>query len=181
MNQVIRWLRDSPALLAVAVSAWILWDNGYRSLNELLAGNRATVYSTSAQIEGALLGFVLTAASVILGFSSSGRLALLIERGRFMGIMRSFFDAMRGCGVATAVSVIALLFDRDKAPSGVFFCVWLISIMWSIGNLIYCLYFFEMIVKAIVAPSKARGGTGMSAGTEIQQVTNKGKHLSASR
>src|SRR6185437_3401842 len=63
--------------VAVAVVVWSERLNGKPCLEEILDGNRAAIYSAAVSVFGALLGFVLTAVSIVLGFSSMRQFRVL--------------------------------------------------------------------------------------------------------
>jgi len=106
---------------------------GVPYINDLLAGNRTSMYGELASISATLLGFALTVVSIILVFSSDARLAVVTEHGKFSEVITVYFDAIKSLGAATIVTILALIFDRDKAPSPFFFCIVVISSNCSAG------------------------------------------------
>ena len=75
------------ALVAVALTAafavwYFLWE-GSVSVEELLRDNKGNVYRTVATISASLLGFSITATSIIFALSSHERLELLRTSPRY--------------------------------------------------------------------------------------------------
>ena len=60
-----------------AAMAWARWFGGAPIVLNLLKGNRSAIYSALASIFGSLLGFVITAASIVITAVGSDRMALL--------------------------------------------------------------------------------------------------------
>ena len=82
-----------------------------------LQGNRATLYGTIASIWGSLLGFVITSTSIVLGFSTSDRLAVVRESTEYPTLWKTFSSTIWALALATLVALACLVFDRDNSPS----------------------------------------------------------------
>ncbi|MGE3795652.1 MAG: hypothetical protein AB7I38_17250 [Dehalococcoidia bacterium] len=110
----------SDLLLALAATLafaiWVYAAGGDQTVDCLLNGNRAILYATLAGIFGALLGFAITAFTIVLGLSSHPHLSVVFGSRRASDLWESFPKAIRGTGVATIAAVIALLADRDTSP-----------------------------------------------------------------
>ncbi|MGO8946649.1 MAG: hypothetical protein ACLQUY_03075 [Ktedonobacterales bacterium] len=158
MTRVIQWLRQGLIISSLAMTIWVLWLHGNRWVNSVLVGDRASLYSAILTVSATLLGFVLTAVSVILVYASNPRLTVIVEHGRFTDLTKVFFATIKSLGIATLAALLALLFDREQAPSDVFFCICMISVAWATSDFIHGIHVFEKIVGILVAPSKARRG-----------------------
>ena len=64
-------------VVAALMLIWWGYGKGAPILKKVVHGNRGQVYGTFASRFGSLLGFAITALSVVLGFSPSARLAVL--------------------------------------------------------------------------------------------------------
>jgi hypothetical protein len=64
-------------LLGIVFYIWIKWSSGFLMGNQVLDGNRSAVYGALASIFGSLLGFVITALSIIIGYSANDKLQFL--------------------------------------------------------------------------------------------------------
>src|SRR4051812_5410750 len=79
------------ACLVLAAAAAVLYYQGTAAplVDSLLRGNRPIVYGTLASINGSLLGFSIAVTSIVLGFSSSDRLAVLRESPHYPTLWRT--------------------------------------------------------------------------------------------
>jgi hypothetical protein len=118
------WRRNfMPAELGVAIAAAVafaVWSEalgGYSEITDTLQGNRAQLYAALASVWGALLGFAITAVSVVLGYSSSERLTLMRRSRHYPKMWKVFFSAIAALAIATAVALLGLLADRDTDPA----------------------------------------------------------------
>lgn len=95
----------------------LLEFGGYRDfLYEILDGNRSAMYGTLATIFGSLLGFTITAASVVMALFGTPRLKLVRESKHSDYLRVIFVAAIRTLGIGTIIALIGLLLDRDSAP-----------------------------------------------------------------
>lgn len=161
LRRSIGWLRAGLLGASLVLSAWILWFGGAVPLSDLLSGNRATLYSTLAQICASLMGLIITAVSVILLYATNGRLSLVSSHGRFPELVRVFLQTIASLGVAALLSLVALVGDKEKSPAPLLFCLCLIALAWVAGNVVRCLLLFDRIVDLVTGPSRAKtGGNG---------------------
>lgn len=83
----------------------------------VLTGNRSAVYALIGSISGALLGFVITALSIVLTIGADRRIAILQKSGQLRAIYHIFTGAIAPFAAATIVSVVAVLVDRDASQT----------------------------------------------------------------
>ena len=125
MKLLPRWWRAhflpmEMAAAFIATVAFVGWAeclNGMVEIDRVLADNRGALYGTLASIFGSLLGFAITSASIVLGFSSSERLAIVRESKHYPTLWKVFGATIRALGLATIIALVGLVFDRDTAPS----------------------------------------------------------------
>jgi hypothetical protein len=96
---------------------WICWGNGLRPMDDLLLGQRAAVYGTIASLDGALLGFIIATATIVLSFAPSDRFETLRNSPHYQTLWRTFTSTIRFLGAATLFAVGALVGDRDIHPN----------------------------------------------------------------
>ena len=149
------WRRDFLAAeLAVAVSAtlalvYLVHYSGFAAcVDSVVAVSHPFVYGTLASICGSLLGFNLTATSIVLAAvnSNSPGLRIVRESEHYGTIRRVFGATARALGLATVLALAGLVIDRTGAlgvPLGwsiVFFfllsCLRVFRAAWVLGNVI---------------------------------------------
>jgi uncharacterized membrane protein (DUF485 family) len=99
--------------LSLAFTTWYFQFNGAKATCEVLMGNRAAIYGAVASIFGSLLGFVITATSVVLGFSTSDKLAVVRDSSEYPKLWKTFSSTIWTLALTTLVALVCLLFDKD--------------------------------------------------------------------
>jgi hypothetical protein len=103
-------------LVTIGFSVWYWRLGGISVAGVLLKDNRGVLYGTVASIFGSLLGFVITATSIVLGFSVSERLAVVRESTQYPMLWKTFSGTIRTLAGATVIALVCLLVDRDRDP-----------------------------------------------------------------
>lgn len=83
-------------------------------IEKLLEGNRASIYGALLSVFASLLGFTITAASIVLGFANSPKLEVVRNSQHYPTLWKVFSATIRTFGIATIIALIGLIFDRDK-------------------------------------------------------------------
>lgn len=142
-------------VLGIAFSFWVIKYQGGAIIDAVLKSNRAPVYGAIAAIFGSLLGFVITAVSIILGFASSERLAIVRESKHYPALWASFTSAIRWLGFATLIALVGLIFDRDDTPRHFILCLCVWAFIVATFRLIRCVWVLERVIALLVAVKKA--------------------------
>jgi hypothetical protein len=145
-------------LTGIGLFAWYRWFNGWNDIHAILTGNRAAVYGALASIWGSLLGFTITAVSIVLGFAASERMAIMRSSDHYETLWRVFTLAIRVLGLATVAALIGLVYDRDSAPHPWALLLCAVTTVLAIMHLMNCVWVLEQVVRIVTAPSKARPG-----------------------
>ena len=152
------WRRHFLAVelgIALAVTAllliWWRYGSGAPILKEVVRGNRGQVYGTFAWIFGSLLGFAITALSVVLGFSSSDRLAVLKNSAYYKQLWEVFTSAIRVLGITTTLWLLALFLDRETHPRPFVLVLCLAVTFLATLRLARCVWVLERIVEIITS------------------------------
>jgi hypothetical protein len=141
-------------LLATAFSVWSERWNGKAIIDATLDGNRSAVYAALATISGSLLGFVITAASIVLGFSASEKLAIVRESKHYPTLWQVFIAAIRALAFSTIVCIVALVLDRDKQIIHGVMYVAAFGCILAAARVARCVWVLENIIKLVAQPSK---------------------------
>lgn len=138
-------------VIAALFYGWLERWGGAAHVDAILHSNRAAVYGTIASIFGSLLGFVITAISIVLGFASHERLSIVKESKHYPQLWKVFMAATRCLGAATIVALGGLVFDTAPEPFHLIleicFWVWLLAVLrvWR------CLWVLERIIEVVTA------------------------------
>jgi hypothetical protein len=127
-------------------------------ISDLLDQNRSAFYGTSASLAGSLLGFVIAAFAIALGSLDSARLLILRRSGHVKTLVRTFTAATIALGLATVLSMIGLLGDRDRTPRLLLFYLVVLALLVSASTLARTVWALQAIVRITTARSKARRG-----------------------
>lgn len=99
-------------------------------IGPLVTGEAADVYGAVAGLQGSLLGFVLAALTIVLGYSQSPQLALLRRSNQLANLFTVYMAGIRAHALATLAAVLALIVNpaNDTAP-GLAWVVFFTSIL----------------------------------------------------
>ncbi|MBV9758672.1 MAG: hypothetical protein JO047_16630 [Alphaproteobacteria bacterium] len=136
-------------LLAALFGWWYLRFGGDTAVNILLKGNRATIYSTATSVFGSLLGFVITATSIVLAVSDSDRLQVVRDSAQYPMLWRVFTATIHALSAATLASFAALIFDRDECPIRSVFLVALVCFVLSCTRMARAIWAFKNVLLLI--------------------------------
>ncbi len=141
-------------LLGLVITAllmvWERWLGGRLILDHLVRGNRGQIYGTFASIFGSLLGFAITAMSVVLGFSSQSRFAVLRQSHYYKQLWDVFTSTIRYLGVVSVLWLSALFVDRDISPKPWILALSLGASLIGVFGLSRCVWVLERIVQVII-------------------------------
>jgi len=144
------------AIAGAAFVGWAQYLDGAAAIDGLLAGNRGPVYGTLASIFGSLLGFTITAASIVLGFSSSPRLRIIRNSRHYSTLWKVFGATIRALGFATVVSLAALIVDRDSNPNHWILYAVVFAILLSCVRIARAIWVLENIIALITHPPSGK-------------------------
>ncbi|WP_210160588.1 hypothetical protein [Methylocella silvestris] len=118
----------------------------------LLKNNRAALFGTTASILGSLLGFVITATSIVLGFSTSDRLAVVRESVEYPTLWKTFSATIRALALGTIIALTCLLFDRDSAPVPWLTILLIFAVLLSLFRIGRTIWVLEQIIGLVTRP-----------------------------
>jgi hypothetical protein len=146
-------------LVAVAIAAlfgwWYIRQSGDLTINALLKGYRQSIYGTAASILGSLLGFIITAASIVFAVSGSDRLSVIRDSAQYPTLWLVFSSTIRALALGTAVSFVALIFDRDDKPASWLLILTVYTVALAVLRIARAIWALENVIWLITAPSKA--------------------------
>ena len=123
----------------------------------ILTNNHGVVYGTLASICASLLGFTITATSIVLVSASTPRLRILRNSRHYPVMWRVFRAAIRALALGTVLSLVALVVGRDRVLSDpvLFFLVF--AVLLSCLRIARAIWVLENIIVIVAAH---RGGEG---------------------
>lgn len=136
-------------LVSIAFTFWFYGFEGATYVNSILAENRATFYGTMASIYASLLGFLITATSIVLGFSVSDKLMVLRGSKEYPKLWKIFSSTIWILGVTTLVSLLGLLLDKDNNPVPFLIPVILTLTLLSLIRIARTIWALEHIIKLV--------------------------------
>jgi hypothetical protein len=160
------WRRHFTRLefwLALAVSAGLVSVDrfvGDHPISGLLDDNRGSVYAVMVTLWGALLGFAITAVSIVFAFLGEARLKLIRESGHYADLWAIFVRGVRALAFATVAALAALLFDRDRPHDSavVMFYILVFASLLAALRVWRIVWVLEKLVGIMAARSPARLG-----------------------
>ena len=138
----------------VVFAIWARWLGGAIIILDALKGNRSAIYSALASISGSLLGFVITAASIVIMAAGSDRLNVVRNSPHYGTLWRVFLQTMWSLACATVAALIALVIDRDSSPSWFAFYLCVAGAIFSALRMYRCLWVMAKIIHLFTADRK---------------------------
>jgi hypothetical protein len=163
MNSMPHWWRRNflfaELLLAVISTAIVIvvieagWPGtgiaGFVSNDE----TRRLVYSALASVFGSLFGFAITAASIVLGFSSTPRLRIIHEAGHFTTIWSVFFSTIRAVGLSTILSIVGLIAEQSPMVITYISYALMFAVLLSVLRLMRTVWVLEKTIRLMTTQS----------------------------
>lgn len=130
--------------------AWVVWLGGSGVVDSILHESRSAVYGALASIFGALLGFVITALSIIIGYSGNERLEFLRKTPHYNTLWEVLLKTIKALSFATGAMIVGLVLDRDSSPNHLIFCICVFTILLSLLRLWRCIWVLENVIRIII-------------------------------
>jgi hypothetical protein len=145
------------SLVAVACSVVYFSPMG-TALTRFLNGRRDGLYSTLAGLEGTILGFVLAALTIVLGYSQSPRFEIIRSSRHWGSIFGIYISGIRWTAISTVFAIIGLVLDRDASPNRPVIVLSAASISFSIYYIGKVLWVTEQVVKVVISEKSRNPG-----------------------
>lgn len=142
-------------VLFAAFVVWAEYYNGYAHVADILKDRRGAIYGTLAAIFGSLLGFAITAESIVLGLSGHERLDIVRKSKHYPTLWRVFTATIRALAFAAVAALVALIADRENSPAAwaLYGCV--LGILLVIARLSRCVWVLEQVTHLVAtAPTE---------------------------
>lgn len=147
--------RALAVLVAAGVAVWSERFDGSGELDRLLDDQANVLYATAAGVQGALLGFVLTANAVLIGLADQNRLGLVARSRHYGTLWDTFLAAMWVLGAGSITSLVGLLVPGDDVTQRVIFYLWVLTALLAIVRVARCIWVVGLLVRVVTARSAA--------------------------
>ena len=99
--------------IVVMVAAWFIVEKtvGQFGLDAFLGSSRQSLYGSTAEIAGALLGFVLAGIAIIMALPDTRILRKIRSTKAYSQVNTIFFSTLRYLAATTVLALIALFVD----------------------------------------------------------------------
>lgn len=136
----------------IGFAAWAAFG-GAAVIDNALAPEWTTFFSTLVTLFGALFGFVITAASISVALVTDERMRAFVETKHYNDLWDTFLHATASLGIAAGVSLVGLVLAGD-APSHVpivctIFFVGVLATL-SLGRVVWILNALPRVHAALV-------------------------------
>lgn len=145
-------------LCGASFVVWVILWGGGAILEDTLTGNRGAIYGALASIFGSLLGFAITAVSIMVAFSTNDRLTVVRESKPYPTLWKVFTATIRTLGFATVVALFGLILDRDNHPMNPVLCLTVFASVLAALRLARCAWVLENVITLVAGVSKERTG-----------------------
>lgn len=138
-------------LISIAFAIWYQKFDGHLFLNTLLAKNRPEIYGTFASITSSLLGFILASMSITIAFLNSKSLKIIRQSKHHLMLWKVFTNATWAFALATLMSLILLIFDRDQLPNAALLLISFFAIMLALLRLVRVIWVLNHVIIIVAA------------------------------
>lgn len=136
-------------MIGIIFLIWVFRYNGSVVVDSNLHGNRSAIYGVLASIFGSLLGFVITALSIIIGYSTSERFDFFRKSKHYHTLWDILINTIKVLSVSTLAMLIGLIFDRDNSPQYFIFCFSVSIALLSLFQIWNCMWVLEKVILII--------------------------------
>lgn len=141
------------AAITVGFAIWAWGGGGWPDVDNTLKDNRTALYSVLASVFGALLGFVIATASIVLGFVGTDRLTVVRESRHYPTLWKAFTAAIRATGFATLVALVGLIVDRNDDPSRAMLTIAIFATTLAVFRMARCIWILENVIRLVTVPT----------------------------
>lgn len=142
------WEGTSALVLSIGF-IWWAHGCGRAFVESLLTGNRGAVYGALATIFGSLLGFTITAVSILVSFAPTDAFHLLSKSAHYPTLWKTYKAGIRCLAASTVATIVALVIDRDTHPVRLAQYAVVVSLTFALVRLARCLWILEKVIDIV--------------------------------
>ena len=141
-------------VLSLLFSIWSETVNAGSFIYAVFTGNRVPLYGALVALFGSLLGFSITAVSIVLGYANSEKLEIVRNSDHYQDLWNTFKSAIKVLAFATITSLIGLILDRDTLPNNLILYINIFAAFLSFLRIGRCIWVLENIIAIVTKPRK---------------------------
>jgi hypothetical protein len=115
----------------------------------LLRMNRAPLYGGIAQVAGSLLGFIITAISIVYVLVDTPVFTRMREQGQLGSLLPAYFHAILALAALTVWGLVALLIDSDAQPRVAVSWVTLLLVLVVVARVWRCIHILGLMAAVV--------------------------------
>jgi hypothetical protein len=141
-------------LLTATFYIWSEYIDKGVFIGRFFTNNRESLYTALVALFGSLLGFSITAVSIILGYANSERLEIVRKSNHYMDLWNTFKSAIIILALSTVSTLIGLIFDKDTNPIDIILYVNIFASILSFFRIARCIWILNYIIAIVSKPRK---------------------------
>lgn len=145
---------DAVAVVVAVAFAW----RCNNTLGSAVEGHRDGLYGALAGVHAGLLGFVLAALAIVLGYAQLERFEAVRVGGHFPTLFDIYLAGVRTHTLALIACLVALFADRDDKPRELVTALVLALTALAIARLLRVIWVTRLVVGVVVKPTERAPG-----------------------
>lgn len=141
-------------LLSASFYAWSEFLDDGVFISQFFSGNREAIYTALVALFGSLLGFSITAVSIVLGYANSEKLEIVRTSSHYMDLWNTFKSAILVLAFATMTTLIGLIFDSDISPINTILYINVFASILSFFRVSRCIWVLNYIIAIVTKQRK---------------------------
>jgi hypothetical protein len=142
-------------LATVATLVFVAWSELVDNrvfLSQIFADNRQVLYGALTALFGSMLGFIITATSIVLGYANNERLEIVRQSKHYSTLWDVFKSAIRVLAFSTIISLIGLVLDKDLSPINFILYINIFAAILAFLRIARCIWVLENIIAIVTKP-----------------------------
>jgi hypothetical protein len=136
-------------ILCMILILWAELFGGKSFIESCLLNVRKELYAAIAAVFGSLLGYSITAVSIVIGYAANEKFLLIKNSKHYMDLWTIFTSSMKVFAATTLFALIGLLIDRDNSPHVFIFYIIFFLVILSLFRISRCIWVLDKIIKIV--------------------------------
>jgi hypothetical protein len=139
-------------ICSMSFAVWSEFINNGEFINRILLDGREVLYGALVALFGSMLGFSITAVSIVIGYANSDKLEIVRKSKQYKDLWKVFESAMKVLALATLLALIGLIVDKNVKPVNLVFYVNMFFSILSFFRIARSIWVLENIIAIIAKP-----------------------------